>query len=479
MASMSVSGIVSGMDWEGMIDEIITNAAKPAQVKVNKKTNLTNKKSLFEEMKVTMNSLQSSLSPLKLPSTYKAKTIDIERIDKNTSYKGVLTATANADAEVNVWDLTVNQLATAQINRSKQINDSNLTSTLNGVSGKTIYINAGGQKVGVEVKSSDTLESLKSRINTTLKTLESPIYVTASVVDNKLLLKSDYTGLGTMTGRETINYNYSTGINRLSNLSIPEEAYDNVKITSSGKSYTIHKDFEIANGNEIRWKQYDRGNEVALGDTATVTYTMAGSDVYTKTGTYRTSEASVTGFSVKDMGTLANRLKITGTDENGDTVDYVYGKDFELNTSGKVKWREAAAPTTNEPSSYTVSYSKDVKLTSSISGKKVNPTTTLASACTVHIPISAKFTFTGENNSSATHVQKINTGVTDPLTYSGLEAFATATNTSGIISASPIAAFNGGAPYVYYINGDNDGLTFTLTDGSGNEYEYGKDFVRG
>ena len=102
MASMSVSGVVSGMDWESMIDNIIETAAAPAQPKVNKKTNLTNKKSLLEEMKVTMNSLQSSLSPLKLPSTYKAKTIDIERIDTSGSYKGVLTATVNADAEVNV-----------------------------------------------------------------------------------------------------------------------------------------------------------------------------------------------------------------------------------------------------------------------------------------------------------------------------------------------------------------------------------------
>ena len=102
MASMSISGVVSGMDWDSMIDEIITNAAKPAQVQVSKRQNLTNKKSLFEEMKVTMNSLQSSLTPLKLPSTYKAKQVDIERIDTNGSYKGVLTATVNADAEVNV-----------------------------------------------------------------------------------------------------------------------------------------------------------------------------------------------------------------------------------------------------------------------------------------------------------------------------------------------------------------------------------------
>ena len=52
MPSMSISGVVSGMDWESMIDEIITAAAKPAQVQVTKRTDLKNKKTLYEEMKV-------------------------------------------------------------------------------------------------------------------------------------------------------------------------------------------------------------------------------------------------------------------------------------------------------------------------------------------------------------------------------------------------------------------------------------------
>ena len=372
MASMSVSGIISGMDWESMIDEIITNAAKPAQPQVSKKTNLTNKKSLFEEMKTTMNSLQSSLSPLKLPSTYKAKTIDIERLDKNGSYKGVLTATVNADAEVNVWDVKVNKLATAQINRSKQITGSSLSSTLSGVSGNTMYVNAGGQKIGIEVKSTDTLESLKSRINTTLKTLDSPIYVTASVVDNKLILKSDYTGLGTMTATETTRYNYSSGINRLSNITIPEAAYDNVKVTSGTKSYTIHKDFEIANGNEIRWRQNDRGDsehlEVGLSGEAKINYKMAAGDVYTKTGTYDTNEVEISGFDLVDNGTLSSRAKIVDDDGN----EYVYGKDFTIKDK-KIVWLEPEGPTTNEPDTYTVSYNKTTAGSYSVTGTKINP----------------------------------------------------------------------------------------------------------
>ena len=247
MASMSVSGVVSGMDWESMIDEIITAAAKPAQVKVNKKTNLTNKKSLFEEMKVTMNSIQSSLSPLKLPSTYKAKEIEIERVDTMGSYKGVLTATVNADAEVSVHDIVVKQLARAQVNRSKQITASNLKSTLGGLTGKSIYVNAAGQKIGVEVSEDDSLQSLKSKINTALKTTGAGINVTASVVDNRLIFKSDNTGLGTNTVSGTLRDTYSTGgVSSLKNvitnsatgattdIYVDENNADKLKVTTSG-----------------------------------------------------------------------------------------------------------------------------------------------------------------------------------------------------------------------------------------------------
>lgn len=442
MASMSVSGVVSGMDWESMIESVLESAQKPAMVQVNKKTNLTNKKSLFEEMKVTMNSIQTSLSPLKLASTYKAKEIEIERIDTSGSYKGVLTATVNADAEVNVYDLKVNQLATAQTNRSKQITSSNLKSTLGSIESSKMYINAGGQKIGVDVYNTDTLESLKSRINTTLKTLSTPLAVTASVVDNKLILKSDYTGLGTtsVTGTTRDKYNAS-GFTDLStiitnadsgastNIVIDESNLDNLKVMSGTKTYSIHKDYEVIN-NQIRWKQYEDTDNVKLGESITASYTMGAGDVFSKTvkkGSDDTDSVSL-GFDVIDNGTLSQRLTITGKkttsttttdtkyslssdeeigtttstetskDDDGNEVvtkttvkitenddgyydvettvavtkltDFYYGKDFTYK-DGEITWLEQES-TTNEPESYTVSYSKDTSINYSVEGGKNN-----------------------------------------------------------------------------------------------------------
>ena len=356
MPTMSVSGVASGMDWDSMIDEIITNAAKPAQVQVSKRTNLTNKKSLFEEMKVTMNSLQSSLTPLKLPSTYKAKQVDIERIDTNGSYKGVLTATVNADAEVNVYDLVVNQLARAQTNRSKQITASNVGSALNdqGLNKGTMYINMAGQKIGIDISSSDSLQSIKSKINNTVKTLDIPLDVTASVVDNRLIIRSDNTGLGSNTLTETLTYNLNNKNTITSfNVSDSDLTNGNFVIRSNGKKMTYGKDYDVVNGNEIRWNQYEETDEVKLGNSLTATYKIGKGDIYESSGTYGTGEASITGLSVKDNGEFSSQF-IKIVDEYDNT--YIYGKDFTLDDNGKVEWIENIT-TTTIPESVTASYS--------------------------------------------------------------------------------------------------------------------------
>ncbi|MBR0315432.1 MAG: hypothetical protein IJQ99_00995, partial [Synergistaceae bacterium] len=418
MASMSVSGVVSGMDWESMITSTIEAAQEPAMVKVNKRTNLTNKKSLFEEMKVMMQSIQTSLTSLKLPSTYKAKDIEIENMGTG-SYKKILTATVNADAEIGVHTLEVKQLATAQTNRSKQIS-STLKSTMGSLESSKMYINVGSQKIAVDVYNTDTLESLKSRINTTLKTLSTPVNVTAAVVDNKLVIKSDSTGLGTTTVEGTLPNKYNAGgrnslesiitnagSGATTNIYVDGDAAENLKVSSGGSSYTIHEDYEVVN-NEIRWKQYKDTDEIKLGDSVGATYKMAANDKVIKTVTrgsgdtdtvslnftpsdnsnfkiaareVSTSESiSATKPSSSELGTSkpttdddGNEVVITktyseNTDDDGNTYYtitttttttkyYTYGTDFTY-SDGKITWLNEESKT-NEPSSYTVSYEKD------------------------------------------------------------------------------------------------------------------------
>ena len=464
MPSMSISGVVSGMDWESMIDEIITAAAKPAQVQVSKKTNLQNKKSLFEEMKVMVQAIQTSMTSLKLPSTYKAKAVDIERVDTSGSYKGVLTATVNADAEVNVYDIVVQQLASAQTNRSKQITASTIASTLasGGVtdSSSKMYITAAGQRVGIDVYSTDSLQSLKSRINNTIKTLDTPLDITASIVDNQLVLKSDNTGLGQSTAEETITY--LGGNSTLENIAVEEGG--TVSITGGGNSYTQGTDFVVVNGTDIRWNLYDRSNEVALGTSVNAKYTMTAGDVYTSSGQMADEDgdgevvASVSGFTMIDQGTLGSRVKIV--DDNGN--EYVYGRDFTLDSNGKVVWEDTTVATTNEPSSYTVNYTKTETVSASApSSRTVSPT-------------SYTLSYSGGT------VSWESSEITSNLDYSGRQ---TITGLSSVSTSFPtVSVTTSSSSNVYSVmdayNREGMEVTLTVTDGSTTDtFEYGTNFI--
>lgn len=358
MADMSVSGIASGINWDEMITKILNKAKKPALVMVEKRDTLGRKKEYFEEFKIALQKLNSTLSPLKLPSTYKAKGIEIERIDKSGSYKGVLTATVNADAEVNVHDLEVLKLAKSQVQRSNAFSDKisgAFTGTLSGASEAHFWISIGGRRLRIEVHSDDTLESLAKRINTTLKTQKPPFGVTASVVDKKLILKSDATGLGEDTRKVSMTRS-SKAYDLLGDMYIDPRALKDLVVKSKDgkKTWKRGVDFDIVAGNQIRWRDYEPQTAPA-GATYQVKYKAAAGDVYTTGGaTYGPSDI-VRGKGNVDKDALPFTPQVpTNTsikDKNG--VSYQYGTDFKI--EGKsVKWLGPNRP--EEGVAYKVTY---------------------------------------------------------------------------------------------------------------------------
>ncbi|MBQ9564005.1 MAG: hypothetical protein IJU98_00325, partial [Synergistaceae bacterium] len=358
MASMTVSGVVSGMDWEGMITQIIENAQKPAMVQVNKRTNLTNKKALFEEMQDLTKTLQSATTSLRFSSTYQAKNVQRERLDTNGSAKGVLTAKVNADAKAGVYNVEVKQLAQAYTRRSNRV-EGNSNDILKGYAGTKLTFTQNGTTSSVEVGENDTLATLASRINNTVKTTSNPMNFTASVVDSRLIFKSDDMGRGTVKYADTLKYD-GTGVTKLDDIDID---IDNIKdgdivLTSKdGKTtYTYGTDFDIVNGNEIRWRTKDVAT-VDVGDSFTLKYTAAVGDTYTSPTIPRGSGSmdsdALTFTPTNTDSQLANRMTIT--DSAGFT--YTYGTDFTF--SGKsIKWLTSG----NSPDAkmtYTVSYTAE------------------------------------------------------------------------------------------------------------------------
>lgn len=361
MADMSVSGIASGINWDEMITKILNKAKKPALVMVEKRDKLTRKKEYFEEFKIALQKLNSTLSSLKLASTYKAKGIEIERIDKSGSYKGVLTATVNSDAEVNVHDLEVLKLAKSQVQRSNAFSDKisgAFTGALSGASEAHFWISIGGRRLRIEVHSNDTLESLAKRINTTLKTQKPPFGVTASVVDKKLILKSDATGLGEDTRKVSVTRSGNV-YDPLGDMYIDPKSLKDmvVKSKKGNKTWKLGVDFDIVAGNQIRWRDYEPQTAPA-GATYQVKYKAAVGDEYTTGGaTYGPSDI-VRGKGDVDKDALPftpqatlSTTNISIKDKNN--VTYQYGTDFKI--EGKsVKWLGTNRP--DEGVAYKVTY---------------------------------------------------------------------------------------------------------------------------
>ena len=366
MPSMSISGIVSGVDWEGMITTMVEAAQKPAQVQINKRINLTNKKSLFEEMQELAEKLQKSTTALRLESTYKAKKVETERIDSSGSAKGVLTAKVNADAQAGVYTVKVNQLAQAHTRRGARI-EGNSNDLLKDYAETTLWFTQNGQRTGVTISDDETLESLSSKINNTIKTLNNPMTFTASAIDGRLIIKSDEQGEGNVktSNANAITYDGSGYTTLPVSVDIDNLSDGDFTITDGNKTYTYGTDFDIVDGNKIRWKLKDT-KAIKAGDEYTLKYKAAVNDVYTTgaitrgSGNIDTSDAFNFTPNTDDI-TIADRFSIT--DSEGFT--YKYGTDFDViintdddgNTTRSIRWLKSSnASRPDEGVNYNINY---------------------------------------------------------------------------------------------------------------------------
>ncbi|GHS85957.1 hypothetical protein AGMMS49957_03150 [Synergistales bacterium] len=313
----TISGVVSGVDWEGLISDALEAARGPAYIQAAKRDKLELKKSLLEELRVDFQALQSALTPIKLASTFKMKQVNIDRIDSSGSYKGVLTATVNADAAINVYDLEVLQIAKSQISRSDQFVGGSVSTT---GTGSYFYVNAGGQKLRVDLPSgTNSLASVAEAINTKLKTARPPVAVTASVVDSRIVLKSDNVG----SGETVLTSNLKRSANSSDLIQFPLDAsnYDGgmytidtldsgngkLEIKSGSTTYTQGVDFDVLSGGRIRWRE-TVNPYVTANNPYKITYKLAENETYSVTGARSSgnTDKGVLNFTADTSGTIKN-----------------------------------------------------------------------------------------------------------------------------------------------------------------------------
>lgn len=191
-----VTGLASGIDWGTMIDKVMEQERKITDIWTAEKEKLEFKKDLYDEFSANFKTLRSSLTSLKLSSTYLAKTAEMTNLGSSLDPSSVLSITATPDAEIARYDIEVLQLAQAHSVASARIDDPTKTMAdlIQDFTSGSFTIGTGDNIATIQVTSSDTLSSLASKINSAKTSEGESIGVTAKILDNRLILTSNSTG---------------------------------------------------------------------------------------------------------------------------------------------------------------------------------------------------------------------------------------------------------------------------------------------
>jgi len=189
----SVSGLVSGIQWRDLVDQIILAEAAPATRSRNQVTTNSSKLTTFKTYRTLLETLRAAVKKLRDGSAFDGMTASAV-ITSGT--KQLASAAAGPTAQAGSYDVRVTSMAAQQkLMGTTQAS----SSTALGLSG-TISVNGGA---AITISATDTLSDIRDRISVA-NTGASASKVSASVLSigassNRLVLTSDTIGSTGMT----------------------------------------------------------------------------------------------------------------------------------------------------------------------------------------------------------------------------------------------------------------------------------------
>jgi len=187
MATLSVSGIASGLDTDSIIQALVDVRRAPITLLEEQKKELNSKLSAFQTFNTLLNSLETTVNSLNSINDFRAK-------DGSSSDESVVTVTSTGSAQTGSFNIVVNQIAKAETFVAEGVADKT-TTPIASASGLLSFTVGSGSPVEISVTASTTLEDLKNAINS------ANAGVTATIVDDgsgsnpyRLVLRSDTTG---------------------------------------------------------------------------------------------------------------------------------------------------------------------------------------------------------------------------------------------------------------------------------------------
>ncbi|HEY0777251.1 MAG TPA: flagellar filament capping protein FliD, partial [Gemmatirosa sp.] len=175
-SAASFTGLASGIDWQSLVDSIVTAGKAPATAWQQQITANTARKTALDTLTTNLDTLQTAANALEYGAGFNSYNVTADGTASDGSARNVLAATADNTASAGSYAVTVQQLAQAQKTVGSVGQAS--TSAALGITGGLTLTSPGGQPVTINVASTDSLTALRANINA----LQGQTGVQASIV---------------------------------------------------------------------------------------------------------------------------------------------------------------------------------------------------------------------------------------------------------------------------------------------------------
>ncbi len=184
-----ISGLISGLDWRSMIDQLRAIDHKRVDLVANRKSEYESKLGEWRGVNTKLLALKTASTALSTESAFKVFS-STTTSNTSTAASNLLTVSTSSTASPGTYNIEVNNIAQSEKISSKNYAASDTALSLSGdisISGNV-----------VSIASTDTLANIKDKINA-VNTGTTPTRVTASIVKHSptnyhLVLTSDDTG---------------------------------------------------------------------------------------------------------------------------------------------------------------------------------------------------------------------------------------------------------------------------------------------
>ncbi len=158
MATLTVSGVSSGIDTESLIQQLLQVERIPVNRLESQKTSYEQKNAAFTDLSSKMEALESAADALRLSTSFGGK-------ETTVSDETIFTTNVSSSAITGNYTLTVDQLALAHKLQAGTGVAATSTTIASGSGTFTLKVGESGTEYSVSVDATTTLEEFKTAIN--------------------------------------------------------------------------------------------------------------------------------------------------------------------------------------------------------------------------------------------------------------------------------------------------------------------------